>query len=110
VLEYRGITVNIAFIRNNNLNLYSHPAHWFQAFLPIRDTGLTNCFSMEKVLPWTNLRALIDNANLGGKYKDFTKFTLDEIMRHIGLYLLQGLSPSPQIEMKFTLQHKNPVN
>jgi len=103
-------TVNIDFIGNNNLHLLSHPAHWFQAFLPLRDTGIQNCFSMEKVLSWTNLRALIDNASLGGKYKDFTQFTLEELMRHVGLYLLQGLSPSPQIEMKFTSQHEDPVN
>jgi len=83
--------VKINFICKHNLNLYSHPAHWFQAFLPIRDTRLTHSFSMEKVLSWTNLRALIENTSLGGKYKDFTKFTLDEIMRHVGLYLLQGL-------------------
>ena len=103
-------TVNMNFIRKHNLTLNSHPALWFEAFLPIRDTGLTHSFSMEKVLSWTNLRALIDNASLGGKYKDFTNFTLDEIMRHVGLYLLQGLSPSPQIEMKFTPQHEDPVN
>ena len=61
-------------------------------------------------MSWTNLRVLIDNASLGGKNKDFTKFTLNEIMRHFGLYLLQGLSPSPQIDMKFTPQHEDPVN
>ena len=31
-------------------------------------------------------------------------------MKHIGLYLLQGLSPSPQVELKFHSQSEDPVN
>ena len=31
-------------------------------------------------------------------------------MQHISLYLLQGLSPSPQVEMKFKSQVEDPVN
>ena len=31
-------------------------------------------------------------------------------MQHIGLYLLQALSPSPQIDMKFNSQKEEPVN
>jgi hypothetical protein len=46
----------------------------------------------------------------GGKYNDFEPFTLDEFQRHIGLYLVQALSPSPQVEMKFHSQLSDPVN
>ena len=52
----------------------------------------------------------MQNAGLGGKYSDFKDFTLDELMKHTSLYLLQGLSPSPQIEIKFKLQDEDPVN
>ena len=31
-------------------------------------------------------------------------------MQHLGVYILNGLSPSPQVEMKFDLQKKNPTN
>ena len=31
-------------------------------------------------------------------------------MKHIGFYLLQGLSPSPQVEIKFHSQSEDPVN
>ena len=35
---------------------------------------------------------------------------LHELMKHIGFYLLQGLSPSPQVEIKFHSQSEDPVN
>ena len=76
--------------------------------MPLRSRGDT--FSLEKLLSWTNMRALLDNASLGGKYSDFSNFSLDELMKHIGLYLFQGLSPSPQVEMKFHPQTEDPVN
>ena len=31
-------------------------------------------------------------------------------MRHIGIYILNGLCPSPQVEMKFYSQERNPTN
>ena len=42
--------------------------------------------------------------------KTFKKISCDELMQHIGLYLLQALSPSPQVEMKFRSQKEDPVN
>ena len=103
-------TVNMKFVRENKLDLDSHPVHWFEAFLPIRNGRKTNHFSMEKVLSWTNMRACVENASLGGKYNDFVNFTLDELLKHTAIYLFQGLSPSPQIEMKFHPQRDDPVN
>ena len=47
---------------------------------------------------------------LGGKYKDFINFDINDFKRHLGLYLLQALSPSPQIDMKFQSQAADPVN
>ena len=96
------------WIRKKKLTLDSHPIHWFEAFMPLRSRGDT--FSVEKLLSWTNMRALLDNASLGGKYSDFNNFSLDELMKHIGFYLFQGLSPSPQVEMKFHPQTEDPVN
>lgn len=49
-------------------------------------------------------------AGLGGQYHDFIDFTaLEEVMRHVGLYLYHELSP-PHIEMKFQLSLVDPVN
>ena len=45
--------VDMNFIRKHKLNLFSHPALWFEAFIPIKDRG--EDFNMEKVLSWTNI-------------------------------------------------------
>ena len=106
----RMTEVKMKFVRQHKLSRDSHPAHWFEAFLPIKNRGVGMSYSMEHALSWTNLRAMMENGGLGGKYKDFKHFTLHELMKHIGLYLLQGLSPSPQVEMKFHSQSEDPVN
>ena len=100
---------NMDWVRKNKLTLDSHPVHWFEAFLPQRSSSAEG-MSIEKLLSWTNMRAILDNASLGGKYSDFTPFSLDEIMQHIALYLFQGLSPSPQVAMKFHSQTEDQVN
>ena len=100
---------NMEWVRKNKLTLDSHPAHWFEAFLPQRSRSPEG-MSIEKLLTWTNMRAMLDNASLGGKYPDFKPFSLNEIMQHIALYLFQGLSPSPQLEMKFHPQTEDRVN
>ena len=40
----------------------------------------------------------------GGIYPAFKPFSYQEIERFIALYILQGLNPSPQVEMKFNSQ------
>ena len=46
----------------------------------------------------------------GSMCKDFAPFFLRELRSHFGLYVLQGLSPSPRIEYKFKPQSEEPVN
>ncbi len=103
---------NIEWCEANGLDLGSHPAHWFEAFLPIRNGrhGSEHKYTMENALSWTNLKAMMLNGGLGGTYSDFVPFTLVELMKHIALYLFHGLSPSPQVEMKFKSQKDDPVN
>ena len=45
----------------------------------------------------------------GGCYPTFIPFSYQEIEQLIGLYMLQGLNPSPQVEMKFFNQQSDPV-
>ena len=103
---------SLDFCDKHHLDLDSHPVEWFQAFVPKKNKRHTTAsrFTMENVLSWTNTKARMNNAGLGGKYHDYYDFTLDELMRHIGLYLYHGLSPSPQIEMKFHSSLVDPVN
>ena len=53
---------------------------------------------------------MIEGAGLGGKYSDFVNFDIKEFKKHLGLYFLQALSPSPQIEMKFQSQATDMVH
>ena len=43
----------------------------------------------------------------GGCYPSFVPFTYNENERFIGLYILQGLNPSPQVEANFPV--KEPI-
>jgi hypothetical protein len=62
-------------------------------------------------MQWTNLKAALADAGTGGSYyPDFKPFKTKELRQHLGLYVLQGLSPSPQIEQKFRTQELDPVN
>ena len=48
------------------------------------------------------------NAGEGGiQYNQFQEFSVEEIMRHFGVYMLNGISPSPQVEMKFECQEND---
>ena len=63
--------VKMKFVRQQKLNLDSHPAHWFQYFLPIKNKVVGMPYSMEHALSWENLRVMTENGGLGGKYKGF---------------------------------------
>jgi hypothetical protein len=41
---------------------------------------------------------------------EFKPFTPQELRRFIALYILQGLSPSPQVKMKFAPQAMDKIN
>jgi hypothetical protein len=59
----------------------------------------------------TNTHALLTNAGTKGQfYPDFTPFSAVEVKKFIGLYILQGLSPSPQVKMKFKTHHVDSIN
>ena len=53
----------------------------------------------------------MENAgNVGEIYSDFYPFTLDEMRRHLGVYIVHGLSPSPEASMKFNTQSEDDIN
>ena len=65
---------------------------------------------MEDITKWTNAKAMMHNAGEGGtEHPSFKVFTVDEIMQHLGLYILHGIAPSPQIEMKLDSSKINPA-
>ena len=106
----------IEFLEEHGLNVDSSPQEWFKAFLPIYD-GKTNNPTHPNTPYWThhwanftNKKAVMLGAGVqGGVYPTFKAFSYLEIKRFIGLYILQGLNPSPQVEMKFSSQASDPV-
>ncbi len=54
---------------------------------------------------------MLANAGVPGRvYYDWKPFSLVEVRQFIAFYILQGLSPSSQIKMKFVPQHEDPIN
>ena len=99
---------NIKYLHDNDINLESHPAEWFNLLFPRKRKKNSKC-SVEDITSWTNLKISIA-ARSGGMYSDCMDFSAEEIMKHLGLYVLNGLSPSPQVEMKFKSQGEDKVN
>ena len=53
-------------------------------------------------MTWTNLKATLAGAEPDGTiYKEFKAFSVKEVMQHLGLYIFNGLTPSPRVEYKF---------
>jgi hypothetical protein len=58
---------------------------------------------------YLNLKAAL--AQAGSRiYPDFIPLKTEEFKKHIGLYILNGLSPSLQVSQKFKSQKEDPVN
>jgi len=46
----------------------------------------------------------------GSIYPNCVPFSVDEVKKHIGLYIFHGIAPSPQVEMKFQSTKNNEAN
>jgi hypothetical protein len=99
------------FLEKNKLTIDSHPVAWFAALLPdlARHFDPPQVATLEQWVQYLNLKAALAQAG-SLIYKDFTPFRTEELKRHIGLYILNGLSPSPQVARKFKTQKEDPVN
>ena len=103
---------NVDFFHRRGINTDSHPADWYNCFFPIKriPSDEVSAVSIAEITSWTNKKALLDNAGAGGRYRRFHPFSIKEIMRHFGLYMLNGVAPSPQVEMKFVPQEQDQAN
>lgn len=109
-LPIQNAVANMEFIRKNNLNTASLPHQWFDAFMSRHSTPGSKC-SLHDWTTFTNMKAILGNAGEGGFiYRDFKRFTVDEIQKHSGVYILNGVSPSLQVSMKFTSHSEDPIN
>ena len=46
----------------------------------------------------------------GGLYKSFVPFSIRELKIYLGFFLLNVISPSPRLDMKFSCQEDDPEN
>ena len=106
----------VEFLLKNGLNENSSPQDWFTSFLPVYDGSTCNpntvnspCWTHRWAL-FTNMKAMLLGPGVpGGVYPNFKLFSCQEIECFIGLYVIQGLNPSPRIEMKFSSQQTDPL-
>ena len=103
---------NMKWLEQNRLTENSMPAAWVNALLPLKKKpgDPAAMVSMEEWATYTNLRVLLSNAGSTLYPGDFQGFTPFEIRNYIGLYMLHGLSPSPQVKQKFWPQSVDPIN
>jgi hypothetical protein len=120
---------NDAFLKAHNLDKDSSPVEFAEAFLPMfKNTNPWKAnpkkdpvidvqnlhgrfFSMEECARVTNIRA--ERAFVGeATYRDqfMTRFSVKEIKQFLGLYVLNGLSPSPSLDKKFERNDKANFN
>ena len=91
----------------------SHPAEWYNFIMPCstRRQDKNGVTYIADFTSFTYKKAYLYNTGSGGtQYPDFKEFSVVEIMYHLVVYILNGLPPSPQVDMKFDLQKKNPTN
>lgn len=101
----------LSFLEKNKLTIDSHPVEWFQSLLPDRARAFDppQVVSIEQWVQYLNLKAALAQAG-SLIYPDFTPFNNEELKQHMGLYILNGLSPSRQISHKFKSQRADPIN
>lgn len=97
------------FLEKNRLTVHSHPAQWIEALLPTSSRN-PNAVTLDQWTMFTNMKAFLAQAGHNIYQGIFQPFTTTETKRFLGLLLLHGLSPSPQISYKFQTQEQNPVN
>jgi len=99
------------FLRKHHLSSAADPVEFADAFIPWHENSYNaRFFSMDQATTCSNLKAQLSNAGAGGtNYKDFRPFACKELRPFLGLYIFNGLSPSPRMEMKFKPQQHDPV-
>ena len=93
------------FLKTNNLNIHSTPTDWINAFIGVNPTHPKSKVCLTQWVKYTNHKAILMGAG-----PSYVPFTVEEMKKFIGLFVLHGLSPSPQIQQKFKPQSADPVN
>ena len=116
---------NTDFLKRYSLDENSHPMDWFTAFMPMtpdmnrEDAAAANVkgdrttkFAVSNWTAYSNAKAMLCNAGasghiFSGKFKPFSN---QDIMSMIGVYIIDGLAPSPQLTQKMQSQIHEPTH
>ena len=105
--------VSSSFKEKYKLDKNTRPDEYMEIMLPYRDNKIftDKDLTFQKLMKWTNTKAMLAGAGRYGIcYSDFRDFTAQEIRQHIGLYILNGLSPSPRVEYKLRSQQMDKIH
>jgi hypothetical protein len=86
------------------LTIVSSPEDWLEAFLQDKrkPTDPRHVLTMAEWTTYSNTKAMLLNAGQkGGICPESTHFSFQEIKSLLCLYVLHGLTPSPQVKIKF---------
>jgi hypothetical protein len=92
---------NPDWLKKHKLTPSSKPEKWIAALLPDKrlPSEPKQTISFNDWCSFTNKKAELQNAGEhGGIYPEWKRFSPEEIKRFIGLYLLNGLCPTPQLK------------
>jgi hypothetical protein len=115
-VPYKHGRLSPSFVSKHKLTSQSHPSEILDVFVPFHTntynkTTRGEFLSIEDWTKYTNTKAILANAGQPGTiYPKFKPFTMSEIRQHLGLYILNGLNPSPSVEMKFKSALEDPVH
>jgi hypothetical protein len=116
---------NTDFLKRYSLDENSHPMDWFTALMPMtpdmnrEDAAAANVkgdrttkFAVSNWAAYSNAKAMLCNAGalghiFSGKFKPFSN---QDIMSMIGVYIIDGLAPSPQLTQKMQSQIQQPTH
>jgi len=113
------------FLRRYGLDENSHSMDWITAFMPLtpennkEDPAVVNVkgdrhtkFAVSNWTAYSNTKAMMVGAGdecqiFAGKHRPFTN---QDIMTMLGVYILDGLAPSPKLVQKMQPQSKSPTH
>jgi hypothetical protein len=116
---------NANFLKRYGLDETSHPMDWFSALMPMtpamnqEDPAVANVkgdkttvFAVSNWTAYSNTKAIMCNAGepgsiYAGKFKPFKN---EDISAMLGVYIIDGLTPSPQLTWKMQDQERQPTH
>ena len=102
----------LRFLKRYGLTSSSHPMDWFTSLMPMtpddnkEDAVAANVkgnnttkFAVSNWMAYSNTKAILCNAFKPGSIYSgkFKPFSTKDVMQMIGIYILDGIAPSPQV-------------